>query len=162
LIQHYNVYRWTSSSPTPQVVGTPTGTTFKDTAVANGTTYSYKVTAVNSVGEGNPSTSVSTTPTNVTVPGAPTLSAASATTRGVSLGWTVPAANGSAITGYTVYRGTFSGSLSRLTSVTCSSQTSCSYTDSSARSGRTYYYQVAAVNGVGTGPRSNQASARAT
>jgi subtilase family serine protease len=160
-IQHYNVYRWTATT-SAVLVASPAGTTYKDTNLANGTAYSYDVTAVNSMGEGTKSSSVSATPTNVTVPGAPTLSAAPAATHGVSLTYSVPAANGSAITGYTVYRGTFSGSLSRLTSVTCSSQTSCSYTDTSARSGRTYYYQVAAVNGVGTGPRSNQASARAT
>jgi hypothetical protein len=37
----------------------------------------------------------------------------------------------------------------------------CSYTDTSTRHRTTYYYEVAAVNAVGTGPQSNQASAKA-
>jgi hypothetical protein len=44
--------------------------------------------------------------------------------------------------------------------VPCTTNT-CSYTDTGTNSRTTYYYDVAATNPVGTGPVSNQASARA-
>ena len=43
-------------------IGTPSGTSYTDTTAANGTTYYYKVTAVNSVGEGPASNEASATP----------------------------------------------------------------------------------------------------
>jgi fibronectin type 3 domain-containing protein len=43
-------------------VASPTSTTFTDTALTNGTTYYYVVTAVNSGGESGNSTETSATP----------------------------------------------------------------------------------------------------
>ena len=93
------------------------------------------------------------------VPGSPSqLVAAPARTRGVTLGWSAPAAPGSsAVTGYRVYRGTRAGAETLLTSI----GTGLSYTDTSARSGTTYYYRLAAVNATGESALSNEAAARA-
>jgi len=55
---HYIVYRGTSAR------GSPTGTTYSDTGLSAGTTYTYSVSAVNSAGEGPKSASRSAT-TNV-------------------------------------------------------------------------------------------------
>jgi hypothetical protein len=43
--------------------------------------------------------------------------------------------------------------------VQCST-TNCSYTDTGTKKNSTYYYKVAAVNSVGTGPVSNESWAR--
>jgi hypothetical protein len=77
--------------------------------------------------------------------------------RGTRLTWTAAANNGSALTGYRVYRSTSSGTeiLIAMTGVTTS------YSDSATTSGVTYYYKVSAVNGLGEGPQSNEASAQA-
>jgi subtilisin family serine protease len=94
-------------------------------------------------------------PPDPTAPGAPSLTDAVGGATAITLSWTEPADNGSAITGYEVWRGTVSGDLSLLTTVG-DVQT---YVDSAVVSGTTYWYQVAAINGIGVGPRSNELSA---
>ena len=137
-------------------------TSYTDTAVSNGTTYYYQVAAVNAVDTGPGSNERSATPTPPpppTAPGAPNLTAASAGNASVALGWTAPASDGgSPITGYEIWRGTTSGSASLLTTVGLTT----SYTDTAVSNGTTYYYQVAAVNAVDTGPGSNERSATPT
>src|SRR5207253_1577810 len=76
----------------------------------------------------------------------------------VALSWTTPADGGSPITGYKVYRGTVSGSLSLYQTLGVVS----GYTDSGVTNGTTYYYQVSAVNAVGEGARSSEKSATPT
>jgi hypothetical protein len=61
-ITNYKVYRGTSSGTETLLTTLGTTTSFDDTAVSNGTTYYYKISAVNSVGEGSSSTEVSATP----------------------------------------------------------------------------------------------------
>jgi hypothetical protein len=98
-----------------------------------------------------------TPPPSPTVPGAPGLSASSGT--GVAhLTWTAPSNGGSPITGYNVYRGTTSGTEALLTTV----GNVTSFDDTGVSVGTTYYYEVSAVNSVGEGPRSNEASATPT
>ena len=92
-----------------------------------------------------------------TAPAAPSLSA-SAGNAIANLTWTTPSDGGSAITGYKVYRSTTSGAETLLASTGVTG----SYADTTAANGTTYYYQVAAVNALGTGTRSNEASARPT
>jgi fibronectin type 3 domain-containing protein len=61
----YNLYRSTTAGAegtTPYITGI-SGTAYSDTAVTVGTPYYYKLTAVNSGGEGAPSSEVSATPT---------------------------------------------------------------------------------------------------
>ncbi len=154
----YNVYRSTTSGTEALVKPGVTTTSYTDSGLSNGTTYFYKVTAVNSVGEGSQSGEASAMPQGAaTVPGAPTLSAATSSTKGVLLTWSIPSNGGSPITSYRIYRGG-----SRITSSPSPSctATTCTYTDTTTpTAGSTYTYQVAARNSVGTGPRSNQASA---
>ena len=91
-------------------------------------------------------------PPAATVPGAPTLTSATAGNGSVSLQWTPPANGGSQITNYNVYRSTQSGQevfLTQLGNVT-------SYTDPGLTNGQTYWYKVAAVNAVGEGALSNE------
>jgi len=163
-ITGYNVYEGTTAggeSTTPVNGTTLIGaTSYTVTGLTNGTNYYYKVSAVNGAGESAKSAEVFATP--ATTPGAPqSLTARQATSRGVTLSWAAPASNGgAAITGYRLNRSTVSGQEIFYVTVTCTTST-CSYTDSGTHSRTTYYYNVAATNRVGTGPVSNQASARA-
>jgi hypothetical protein len=63
----YNVYRRTGSSGDTQIASGVDGTSFTDSSVSNGTTYSYEVTAVDAEGESGFSNEVSATPAGVQV-----------------------------------------------------------------------------------------------
>jgi hypothetical protein len=89
-----------------------------------------------------------------TVPSAPTLSATAGNGK-VDLSWTTPNDGGSAITGYSVYRGTSSGSHTLLASLGVTN----AYSDTSVTNGITYYYVVTALNAVGESAKSNEVSA---
>ncbi|MGH2455594.1 MAG: S8 family serine peptidase [Candidatus Limnocylindria bacterium] len=95
-------------------------------------------------------------PGDPTPPGAPVLNSATGGTSSVSLSWSAPSSDGgSPITGYQVWRGEAAGDEELLTAVGVQS----SYVDSSVEAGITYWYQVAAVNAIDSGPRSNELSA---
>jgi fibronectin type 3 domain-containing protein len=126
-------------------------TTFTDTTAVNGSRFVYQVSAVNAVGEGAKS-NVSAA-TAATTPTAPSLASATPAGQSVSITWTAPSDDGgSAVTGYNVYRSTTRGAETLVAQVGASA----SYTDNTAAYGSTYYYEVAAVNAVGEGPRSNE------
>src|SRR5262249_1402835 len=107
------------------------------------------------------SVTITASPIPGTPPDAPTGLTAKAGNGKVSLSWTAPASNGGvAITSYRVYRGTASGTETLLTSGGCSglgAVLSCS--DNGLTNGQTYFYKVSAVNAIGEGPPSNEASA---
>ncbi|MBS2965903.1 fibronectin type III domain-containing protein [Actinocrinis puniceicyclus] len=107
---------------------------------------------------------VTASPIAATPPGAPTGLTATAGTGQVSLSWQAPSnTGGENITSYRVYRGTSSGSETLLTGGGCSGLSAVlSCTDTGLTAGQTYYYKVSAVNGVGEGPQSNEASATPT
>lgn len=161
-ITGYNIYRGTTSggesaTPIASNVGTPN---YTDRSVTNGTQYFYTVAAVNSVGASAVSAEAAATPTAVqaTAPSPPRNLTASGSTGSVRLSWTAPISDGgSAITGYSVYRGTLAGGESPTPVAT--RVTGTSFTDSALVNGTTYYYQVTAVNAVGTSTPSNEASA---
>jgi hypothetical protein len=65
------------------------------------------------------------------------------------------------ITSYRVYRGTSSGSETLLTSGGCSGLGAVlSCTDTGLTNGQTYYYKVSAVNSIGEGTQSTEASVK--
>jgi subtilisin family serine protease len=158
----YEVWRGTTSGAASLLTTLGMTTSYTDTDVSNGSTYYYQVAAVNAVGTGAGSNERSATPLAPpapTAPGAPNLTAASAGNASVALSWTAPASDGgSPLTGYEVWRGTTSGAASLLTTLGMTT----SYTDTDVSNGSTYYYQVAAVNAVGTGAGSNERSATPT
>src|SRR5205823_3205052 len=157
-ITNYKIYRGGSSNGETLLDTIGDVLSYTDTSVTNGNTYYYKVSAVNSVNEGPLSNEASATPAAPhTAPGAPRDLVATAGDASVSLSWSPPSSDGGApITNYKIYRGTVSGGqLSLIATV----PDVLSYTDSPLTNGKTYYYKVTAVNEVGEGPPSNEASA---
>src|SRR5207247_1418471 len=104
-----------------------------------GSTYYYKISALNTVGESPLSNERSATPTvAVTAPSAPTLTAATAGNASVALAWNPPASNGgAAVSSYRVYRGSASGSETLLASLPSNIT---SWTNTGLSNGSTYYY----------------------
>jgi hypothetical protein len=138
-----------------------TSTTYSHTGLVTGTVYTYKVSAVNSVGTGSASSEASATPTSsssATVPGVPTsLTATSISSTQNNLSWSAPSNNGGyPITGYKIEYRVGSGSYSVLVSNTASTLTTYSHTGLSA--GQTYIYRVSAINSIGTGSASAESS----
>jgi fibronectin type 3 domain-containing protein len=133
-------------------------TNYNNTGLTNGQTYTYNVSAKNAVGEGPLSIEVSATPVAPVIPTVPTVPGNFQATAGdgkIVLTWTAPTSDGgSAITGYKVYRGTTAGNLTLLTTL----GNVLTYTDSSVTNGQTYYYKVTALNAIGEGAQSTEAS----
>lgn len=90
-----------------------------------------------------------------TLPGAPAgLSATAKSNAEIDLAWT---AAGGTVTGYNILRGTSAGGESA--TPVASGVSSTTYADTTVTQGTTYYYEVAAANGAGQGPLSNEAKA---
>jgi predicted phage tail protein len=138
---------------------TATGTSATVTGLTDGATYYFRVAAVNDVGKGPASHEASTTLVANRVPGPPTGLAVTAGGSRVTLSWTAPASDGgAAITGYVINQGTSPGAEAS-SPVSGSPVRATSYTVSGLTRGTTYYFSVAAVNAVGEGPPSEEASA---
>jgi len=140
----YNIYRSTvSTGPFTAILANSTTNAYTDTAVANGTTYYYEISALGSGGASPNSAAVSATPS---LP-VPTGLMATGSNAQVVLGWTVTAG----ATSYNVYRSTTS--TGPFTTVLANPTTNA-YTDTAVTNGTTYYYEIAAVSSGGTSANS--------
>jgi uncharacterized protein (DUF1800 family) len=154
----YNVYRGTSANgeaSSPVMTGV-TALTFTNTGLTNGTTYFFKVAAVNANGTSDKSNEANAKPVAPPPPPAPTGLAAAAGNTQVVLTWT--AVTGA--TSYNVYRGTTANGESSTAIMT--GVTALTFTNTALTNGTTYFYKVAAVNANGTSDKSNEASAMPT
>jgi titin len=133
--------------------------------LTDGTTYYFTVEAINAIGSSAPSNEASVIPmSGATVPGVPTGLTASPGDTEATLEWTTPASDGgSPIIGYNVYEGTSSGGEST-TPINSSPlpATATSYLAIGLTNGTPYYFTVEAINAVGSGAPSNEASATPT
>src|SRR5207245_1533224 len=134
-------------------------TAYSDTGLTHTTTYTYRVSAINSVGTSSTSSTAPAT-TLAVAPSTPTgLTATTVSASQVNLSWTAPSDNGgSAITGYKIERST-DGGTTWSTIVPNSGSASTAYSDTGLAHGVTYAYKVSAVNSVGTSSPPNTASA---
>jgi fibronectin type 3 domain-containing protein len=156
-VKSYRVFRGTVSGVLTMIRELGAILSYSDMGLTNGQTYYYKVSAVNSVGEGARSTQASATPGSpADRPSEPKNLVARPGNTQVTLTWDAPANNsGGAITAYRIYRGNASGQETFFTETGAST----GYTNTGLLNGRTYYYQVSAKNTAGEGPRSAESSA---
>ena len=132
----YKVYRATSQNGTYSLLGTVTATSYTNTGAKAGTTYYYKVKAVNSAGESAYSNVVSGRATVTTL------------TMGHSSTSGKPQLTWKAVSGavsYKVYRATAKNGAYTVINTT----KALTYTNVGAALGTTYYYKVEALNASG-------------
>ena len=148
-ITAYKIYR--GEAPGGETLLAEVGdnvTLYNDTDVSNGRRYYYRVSAVNEIGEGEPSEEVNATPAGV--PSAPRNLTAVVGDGTVNLTWEAPEDDGGAeVVAYRVYRdGEFVARVEVMW-----------YRDEGLENGRGYYYQVSAVNRMGEGELSEGVNA---
>lgn len=148
----YNIY-WSTNSGTG-TSGTKTSSVssfYSHTALTNGTTYYYVITAVNSVGESAPSVEVSGIPTIPPI-GAPSFGSVIPGDKQTLLSWS-PVGGA---TSYNLYWSTSSGKSSSGTKV---SNVNSPYQHVGLTNGSTYYYVLTAVSAAGeSGPSAEVAA----
>jgi hypothetical protein len=121
------------------------------TGLTNGTTYDIVIRAINSVGNGASSNSISGIPT--TVPSAPTITSVTSGNTQLTVNFTAPANDGgSLITDYEY-------STDNGVSFTSSGVTTAPITITGLTNGTTYNVVIRAINSVGNGDPSNSVSA---
>jgi hypothetical protein len=149
----YNIYRSTSpGGPFQMIVYATSATSYTDTSssLQDGTRYYYRVGAMTPSGEATATVSERT----YGVPGAPQNLVAAPAVGQTTLTWSAPADDGGAAVGYRVYRGFSSGQRELL-----GATTGTTFTDTTCTFGKSCYYAVTAVNFMGEGAASNEASA---
>ncbi len=156
----YDVYRNEAgcNAGFTKIANDVSATSYTDSAVANGFTYYYQVTAQpsgNEAAASAPSTCQSVTPSgggSCTPPAAPTgVTASASSATAINVSWSAS----SGATSYKIFRSTTSGS--GYTQVGTSTTTS--FADSGLTCNTTYYYVVTASNGSCDSGYSAQASA---
>ena len=143
----YKVYRATSKNGAYSVINTTKALTYTNTGAALGTTYYYKVEALNAAGKSLGFSAI------VEGKVAPVLAVGYSSVSGKpQLTWkAVPGA-----TEYQVYRSTQQNSgYSKINTTTATS-----YVNTGAKAGTTYYYKIVAVKGTAVSDFSNIVSAR--
>ncbi|WP_326556718.1 DUF7927 domain-containing protein [Micromonospora sp. NBC_01796] len=124
------------------------------TGLTVGATYTFTVTAVNAIGTGLPSpASVGVVP--FSLPGAPTITAASAGDSSATLTWTAPGTGGSPITSYVVTP--YIGNVAQTTQTFAGAATTQTVTGLTP--GTAYTFTVTATNAGGAGPPSARSAA---
>lgn len=156
-LKNYAVYRATGNG-TSKKIGTSKTASFSDSSAVNGTTYTYKVNAINAIGTSGFSNSATATPQGglVTVPSAPRNLAATGLAGQIRVTWDPPVNDGhSPVTNYQILRSTSTGSESLYMTV----GNVTSFVDNGAVVGTRYFYEVTAVNSAGPSNPSNESSA---
>ena len=150
----YSLYRATAGAAPALVKSGITGTTYADTAVTNGTSYSYFVVATLGSGTSPNSNWATAGSSGVTVPNPPTnLTATAISSSQINLSWTASTTAGvyyeifaSTTAGFTPSEGTLLASTGGTT-----------YSNTGLKGGTTYYYAVEAVGStVSTPARTSQ------
>jgi predicted RNA-binding protein with TRAM domain len=133
------------------------------TGLTNNDSYTFTVTATNSVGSGVASSASNSVVPGFTEPSAVTTLSAMPGDRTVTLSWSAPTTGGAPINGYNLYEGTTSGGENYGSAFNGQVLiTGTSATVSGLTNGHKYYFTVEAVNDVGSSNASNEVWAVAT
>ena len=128
-----------------------TSTSCTVTGLTNGDNYTFEVAAINSSGTGGFSSATEVV-TPATTPGTPTITSVAGGNTAVTVSWSTPVDNGSAISGYTVsFDNTSANTSATDVCATSTSSTLTSCTVTGLINGDSYTFTVAAINGAGTG-----------
>lgn len=159
-ITSYNVYYGAASPPTTLLTSVAT-TSHLHSGLAQGQTVYYRVSAVNSDGEG--SFSAIQSATTLAVPNQVTTFLVSNATAGagnLSLSWTAPVVNPLApLTGYKIYVGTTPGGQGSVAVANITDPEVVSWTHTSLSNNTTYYYTIAPTSATGDGANSSEKNA---
>ena len=120
-----------------------TATAYADINLATSTNYTYKISAINVVGTGLASATVTSTAGDV--PDSPVLTLTALPSNIIQLDWTVPNSNGFAITTYQIERSDDSGA----TWTTVTSVSANTFQDTGLTNSVNYQYRVLSTNQVG-------------
>jgi fibronectin type 3 domain-containing protein len=144
---------WTASTDNVAVTGyrvfrngvqvaAPTGTTYTDTGLTNGVSYTYTVAAVDAAANASAQSSpgVSATPADTQAPTVPAGLTATGGNAQVALTWNASTDN-VGVTGYRVYRSSGGGAYSQI-----ATPATTFYSDTTVTNGTAYSYKVAAVD----------------
>ena len=133
-----------------------TARTYTHAERTTGTTYTYKVYAINSVGTSGPSNEVSVTPAassappvSKTKPSQPSSLVATAVSQNqINLSWKLPTNDGGEpISGYKIEASEGAGNYQVLSQ---NAGKNTAYSHTGLKSGTSYYYRVYAINSIGT------------
>ena len=151
----YEVYRSTRQNSGYSLLGTTTSTSYVNTGASTGTTYYYRVKAVNRNGMASGYSNIVSGKAKAAAPAAPSVTAGNSSTGKPRLTWKAV----SGAVSYRIYRSESRGTGYSLLGTTSST----SYVNTGAAAGKTYYYRVKAVNrdGMASG-YSNIVSGKAT
>ena len=151
----YRIYRSESRGTGYSLLGTTSSTSYVNTGASTGTTYYYRVKAVNRDGMASAYSNIVSGKAKAAAPAAPSVTAGNSSTGKPRLTWKAV----SGAVSYRIYRSESRGTGYSLLGTTSST----SYTNTGAKAGKTYYYRVKAVNrdGMASG-YSNIVSGKAT
>lgn len=163
----YSVFRSTTTGFTPsaanQVASGLTTTSFPNTGLTAGTTFFYRVEAIDSFGASAPSAQVSaTTPPNncAAVPSVPTgLTATAASSSQINLAWTAVTAPANCTVTYSVFQSTTTGFTPSAANQVATGLTTASFQNMGLTASTAFFYVVEAVDGAGASAPSAQATA---
>jgi N,N-dimethylformamidase beta subunit-like protein/uncharacterized protein DUF4082/fibronectin type III domain protein/Big-like domain-containing protein len=156
-ITSYRITPYIGATAQTPVTVSAAATSKTITGLTGGTSYTFKVAAINEAGAGpDSSPSNAVTPTSATAPGAPTTVAASAGPASATVTWNAPSSDGgSPISGYRITPYIDATAQPPVTAAASAS----SATVSGLSGGTTYTFTVIAINGVGPSPESAPSNA---
>ena len=134
----YEVYRSTRQNSGYSLLGTTSSTSYVNTGASTGTTYYYRVKAVNRDGMASAYSNIVSGKAKAAAPAAPSVTAGNSSTGKPRLTWKAV----SGAVSYRIYRSESRGTGYSLLGTTSST----SYVNTGAAAGKTYYYRVKAVN----------------